>query len=106
MLDLSVDLKGAAFLWMPDLSLKDPIYLTPILTGLSMYGMQKMMPAAPDPAQQRMLMMMPLLITTFSALAPAGLNVYWFVSNLFAMGQQGLTMAFAPHLFPKPRPER
>lgn len=106
MLDLSVDLKGAAFLWIPDLSLKDPIYLTPILTGVSMYAMQKMMPAAPDPAQQRMLMMMPVLITTFSALAPAGLNVYWFVSNLFAMAQQGLTMTFAPHLFPKPKPER
>ena len=102
MLDISVDLKGAPFFWIPDLSLKDPLFITPILSGLSMIAMQRLMPApAIDPAQQRMLMLMPIIFSGMFAWAPAGLNLYWFVSNLVAMAQQALAMYFAPHLFPK-----
>lgn len=102
MLDISVDLKGAPFLWIPDLSLKDPLFITPLLSGLSMIAMQRLMPApAVDPAQQRMMMLMPVIFSGMFAWAPAGLNLYWFVSNLAAMGQQVLAMYFAPHLFPK-----
>lgn len=101
MLDISVDLKGAPFLWIPDLSLKDPFYLTPLMTGVSMFAMQRFMPAATDPVQQQMMRMMPLMVTAFSTFAPAGLNVYWFVSNTFSLLQQSLTRALAPHLFPK-----
>ena len=102
MLDISVDLKGAPFFWIPDLSLKDPLFITPLLSGLSMIAMQRLMPApAVDPAQQRMLMLMPIIFSGMFAWAPAGLNLYWFVSNLAAMAQQALAMYFAPHLFPK-----
>lgn len=102
MLDISVDLKGAPFLWIPDLSLKDPLFITPLLSGLSMIAMQRLMPApAMDPAQQRMMMLMPIIFSGMFAWAPAGLNLYWFVSNLAAMVQQGLAMYFSPHLFPK-----
>jgi YidC/Oxa1 family membrane protein insertase len=102
MLDISVDLKGAPFFWIPDLSLKDPLFITPLLSGLSMIAMQRLMPApAVDPAQQRMMLMMPIIFSGMFAWAPAGLNLYWFVSNLVAMGQQTLAMYFAPHLFPK-----
>ncbi len=102
MLDISVDLKGSPFLWIPDLSLKDPLFITPVLSGLSMIAMQKLMPApAIDPAQQRMLLLMPVIFSGMFAWAPAGLNLYWFVSNLAAMAQQALAMYFAPHLFPK-----
>ena len=102
MLDISVDLKGAPFLWIPDLSLKDPLFITPLLSGLSMIAMQKLMPApAIDPAQQRMLMLMPIIFSGMFAWAPAGLNLYWFVSNLCAMAQQALAMYFVPNLFPK-----
>jgi YidC/Oxa1 family membrane protein insertase len=104
MLDISVDLKGAPFFWIPDLSLKDPLFITPILSGLSMIAMQRLMPApAVDPAQQRMMLMMPIIFSGMFAWAPAGLNLYWFVSNLVAMGQQTLAMYFAPQLFPKAR---
>jgi YidC/Oxa1 family membrane protein insertase len=102
MLDISVDLKGAPFFWIPDLSLMDPLFITPILSGLSMIGMQKLMPApAIDPAQQRMMLLMPIIFSGMFAWAPAGLNLYWFISNLAAMLQQGLAMYFAPHLFPR-----
>ena len=102
MLDISVDLKGAPFFWIPDLSLKDPLFITPVLSGLSMIAMQRLMPApAVDPAQQRMMMLMPIIFSGMFAWAPAGLNLYWFVSNLAAMAQQALAMYFAPHLFPK-----
>jgi YidC/Oxa1 family membrane protein insertase len=102
MLDISVDLKGAPFFWIPDLSLKDPLFITPLLSGLSMIAMQRLMPAqAIDPAQQRMMMLMPIIFSGMFAWAPAGLNLYWFVSNLVAMAQQALAMYFAPHLFPK-----
>jgi YidC/Oxa1 family membrane protein insertase len=102
MLDISVDLKGAPFFWIPDLSLKDPLFITPLLSGLSMIAMQRLMPApAVDPAQQRMMMLMPIIFSGMFAWAPAGLNLYWFVSNLVAMSQQALAMYFAPHLFPR-----
>lgn len=102
MLDISVDLKGAPFFWIPDLSLKDPLFITPLLSGLSMIAMQRLMPApAVDPAQQRMMMLMPIIFSGMFAWAPAGLNLYWFISNLAAMLQQALAMYFAPHLFPR-----
>lgn len=102
MLDISVDLKGAPFFWIPDLSLKDPLFITPLLSGVSMIAMQRLMPApAIDPAQQRMMLLMPIIFSGMFAWAPAGLNLYWFVSNLAAMGQQLLAMYFAPHLFPR-----
>ncbi len=102
MLDISVDLKGAPFLWIPDLSLKDPLFITPLLSGISMIAMQKLMPApAMDPAQQRMMLLMPIIFSGMFAWAPAGLNLYWFISNLAAMVQQGLAMYFWPNLFPK-----
>lgn len=105
MLDISVDLKGAPFFWIPDLSLKDPLFITPLLSGLSMIAMQRLMPApAMDPAQQRMMLLMPIIFSGMFAWAPAGLNLYWFVSNLVAMAQQALAMYFAPHLFPRAKP--
>ena len=67
-----------------------------------MIAMQRLMPApAIDPAQQRMMLLMPVIFAGMFAWAPGGLNLYWFVANLAAMCQQGLAMYFAPHLFPK-----
>jgi YidC/Oxa1 family membrane protein insertase len=92
-LQISIELRGASFLWIPDLSHKDPLFLTPILMGLSMFAMQKMTPTAMDPAQQRMMMLMPLVFSGMFLWAPAGLNLYWLSSNLCSMVQQGITMS-------------
>ena len=92
-LQVSIELKGASFLWIPDLSQKDPIFLTPLLMGVSMLLMQKMTPAGTmDPAQQKMMMIMPVMFTVMFAAAPAGLNLYWLASNLCSIVQQGVTM--------------
>jgi YidC/Oxa1 family membrane protein insertase len=92
-LNLSIDLKGARFLWMPDLSQPDPLYLTPLIMGVSMLVMQKLTPATTmDPAQQKILMLMPLMFTFMFFWAPAGLNLYWLASNVCTIVQQGLTL--------------
>jgi YidC/Oxa1 family membrane protein insertase len=66
--------------------------LTPVLMGLSMFAMQKMTPSAMDPAQQRMMMLMPLIFSGMFLWAPAGLNLYWLASNICSLVQQGITM--------------
>lgn len=91
-LTVSIDLRGAPFLWMSDLSQRDPLYLTPILMGLSMFMMQRMMPSTADPAQQKIMLMMPLFLTVFLLAGPGGLNLYWLASNLCSITQQGLTL--------------
>jgi YidC/Oxa1 family membrane protein insertase len=93
-LTVSIELRGAPFLWIPDLSQKDPLFLTPVLMGASMYLMQKMMPSTMDPAQQRVMMIMPLMLSGMFLWAPAGLNLYWLASNLCSIVQQSLTLRF------------
>ena len=58
-LTVAVELRGAPFLWISDLAQKDPLFVTPVLMGLSMFVMQKMTPSAMDAAQQRIMLMMP-----------------------------------------------
>jgi YidC/Oxa1 family membrane protein insertase len=91
-LTVSVDLRGAPFLWISDLAQKDPLFLTPVLMGVSMFVMQKMTPSTMDPAQQRIMMLMPLMLAGMFLWAPAGLNLYWLTSNLWSILQQGLSM--------------
>ena len=91
-LDVSIDLRGADFLWISDLSQKDPLFVTPLLMGVSMLVMQRMTPSTMDPAQQRIMMLMPLVLVGMFFWAPAGLNLYWLVSNLCSIAQQALTL--------------
>lgn len=91
-LTLSIDLRGAAYLWIPDLSQKDPLFVTPLLMGVSMLVMQRMTPSTMDPSQQRIMMIMPLMLVVMFFAAPAGLNLYWLVSNLCSIVQQGATL--------------
>jgi len=92
-LQVAIELRGASFLWIPDLSQRDPLFLTPVLMGLSMFLMQKMTPSAMDPAQQRMMMMvMPVILVVMFHAAPAGLNLYWLSSNVCSIIQQAVTL--------------
>jgi YidC/Oxa1 family membrane protein insertase len=91
-LNISIELRGADFLWISDLSHKDPLYVTPILMAVSMFIMQKLTPTTMDPAQQRMMMVMPIVLLAFVSAAPAGLNLYWFASNLCSIIQQVVTL--------------
>jgi YidC/Oxa1 family membrane protein insertase len=91
-LQVSIELRGASFLWIPDLSQKDPLFITPLLMGASMFVMQRMTPTAMDPAQARMMMIMPVVLMVMFFAAPAGLNLYWLASNLCSILQQAVTL--------------
>jgi len=109
MLAYSIELRGAPFgLWIKDLSVYDPYFVSPILTGITMLVQQKMTPqTATDPVQQKMFMLMPVIFTVMFLWAPSGLNIYWLVNNLLAISQQYFTnRLIGPARTPRPAPER
>ena len=92
LLSQAIEIRGAEFgLWITDLSQRDPYYVTPVLMGASMFWQQKITPTTIDPAQQRIMMLMPLMFSFLFLRAPSGLVLYWFVSQLWAIGQQYFT---------------
>jgi YidC/Oxa1 family membrane protein insertase len=92
LLSQAIELRGASFGgWIKDLSEHDPLYITPVLMALTMFWQQKVTPSTADPAQQRVMMLMPLMFGFMFLWAPSGLVLYWFVGNLFAIGQQYFT---------------
>jgi YidC/Oxa1 family membrane protein insertase len=77
--------------WIHDLSAKDPYYILPILMVITSYFMTKMTPtptAAADPAQQKMMMLMPVFMGFIFLNLSSGLNLYYFSSNLIGVVQQ------------------
>jgi YidC/Oxa1 family membrane protein insertase len=91
-LSVSIEIRGAGFgLWIHDLSRPDPYYVTPLLMAASMFWQQRITPSTADPAQQRIMMLMPVIFSVMFLTAPSGLVIYWFVSNLWAIGQQYFT---------------
>lgn len=87
----SVELRHAPFMgWITDLSAKDPYYVLPILMGVTMFVQQKLNPAPVDPVQAKVMKMFPFVFTIFFMFFPAGLVLYWFVSNLLSIAQQWL----------------
>jgi len=85
----AVELRHAPFIfWIHDLSAYDPYYVLPILMGLSMVMQQRLNPTSADPMQAKMMMFMPVVFTIFFLKFPAGLVLYWFVSNLLSILQQ------------------
>lgn len=92
LLSQAIEIRGEGFLgWIPDLAQRDPWYITPLLMGATMFWQQRLQPSGGDPVQQRVLMFMPVMFTFMMMAAPSGLVVYWFVSNLWAIGQQYFT---------------
>jgi YidC/Oxa1 family membrane protein insertase len=74
--------------WLADLSAKDPLYVTPVLMGLSMYLQQKLSPTAGDPTQAKIMMIMPVFLTFIFLNFPAGLVVYFITNNVLSIAQQ------------------
>jgi YidC/Oxa1 family membrane protein insertase len=86
----TIAFRGVPFLWLPDLSLKDPYYIIPLLMGASMFLLswigQRGMEAN---AQMKMMTyMMPVVFTVMFANFPSGLNLYYATSNLASLPQQ------------------
>jgi len=85
----SVELRHAPFiLWIDDLSAMDPYFVLPILMGISMYLMQRLNPAPPDPMQAKVMQYMPIAFTFLMMWFPAGLVLYWLCNNLLSFAQQ------------------
>ena len=86
------DPQYAQFLWLPNLSDPDPIYVLPVLSALSTYIMSKQTSASGGNNQQAKIMniFMPLFIGYISLNFASGLVIYWVVSNLFQLAQQTL----------------
>ena len=86
----AVELQGAEWaLWIDDLSRMDPTFILPILMGASMYYQQKLTPNNfTDPMQEKIFKFLPIIFTFFFITFPSGLVLYWFVNNLFSIGQQ------------------
>lgn len=86
----SMELYQAPFFgWIQDLSARDHFFVTPVLlTGL-MYLQQKLSPnTATDPAQQKMLQIMPVMFGVFMLMLPSGLNIYMLVNSAVSIAQQ------------------
>lgn len=84
----SVDLRHAEFLYLADLSVKDPYFILPIIMGVSMFIQQMLNPTPPDPMQAKIMKMLPIMFTFFFLWFPAGLTLYWVVNNILSIAQQ------------------
>jgi YidC/Oxa1 family membrane protein insertase len=92
MLAVAIDLRHAHWLWITDLSARDPYFLLPILMVISMFLMQRMTPqAGMDPSQQKMMnWMMPLFMGFIFFNLQAGLNLYYAETNVISIVQQAV----------------
>lgn len=92
---LAVSGGGASFLWILNIAKPDPLKIMPVLIGISTYFMQKSMPAS---GEQAMMMnwMMPLFLVFISLSFPAGVQIYWLVSNVMGAVQQYYVMKKEP----------
>lgn len=87
----SIELYHSPFIWFyKDLSAPDPYYISPVLLGIFMVLQQRFTPQAAniDPAQQKIMMFMPLMFSVFLVFLPAGLVIYIFVNTFMSVVQQ------------------
>lgn len=87
----TIELRGVPFLWMPDLSAPDPLYILPVFLGLSMFLMQWFSMRAVEQVNQQMKMMMwimPIMMVFIFFKLASGLNLYYAVSNIATIPQQ------------------
>jgi YidC/Oxa1 family membrane protein insertase len=105
LLSYAIEMRHAPFIptlpftnivWLADLSAKDPLLITPIIMGASMFVQQKMSPSPGDPAQAKMMMFLPLIFTFLFLNFAAGLVIYWLVNNVLAIIQQYFTNKYLP----------
>ncbi len=84
-----IDLRMAPWiLWIKDLSAYDPYFVLPIAMGVTQLIVQLLTPATGDKNQQRMMLIMPIVITFVLIYAPSGLLLYWTTNNIFQIFQQ------------------
>jgi YidC/Oxa1 family membrane protein insertase len=99
-LGYAIELRHAPFIstlpftdivWLADLSAKDPLLITPLVMGATMFIQQKMTPSAGDPTQAKMMMFLPVIFTFLFLNFASGLVIYWLVNNVLSIAQQYYT---------------
>jgi YidC/Oxa1 family membrane protein insertase len=108
MIRSAIELRGASFLWVADLSQPDTLFFIPglgfpfnplpLVMGVTMLWQARLTPASPgmDPMQQKMMKYMPLMFMVFLYNFSAGLTLYWTVQNLLTILQTKLTKSNEP----------
>ena len=88
----TIEFRGVPFMWLPDLSLKDPFYITPLFMGASMFVLSwiGMRGVPPTPQTKMMSYVMPVMFTVLFWNFASGLNLYYAVQNVAALPQQWL----------------
>jgi YidC/Oxa1 family membrane protein insertase len=88
----TIEFRGVPFLWLPDISLRDPYFITPLLMGVSMFVMSwiGLKGSPPNPQAKMMSYMMPVMLTVLFLNFASGLNLYYAVQNIAALPQQWL----------------
>ena len=85
----AIELKGAGFLWINDLSQMDPYFILPVLMGVTMYAHQVITPNNfTDPMQEKVFKFLPVIFTFFMATFSSGLVLYWTINNILSFIQQ------------------
>jgi len=77
-----------SFLWVKNLSEADPYYILPVLSALTTFIQQKQTTTEANQQMKMMMIFMPLFIGWISCTFPAGLVIYWVVSNIMQILQQ------------------
>ena len=88
----TIEFRGVEFLWLPDLSRFDPLYILPVLLGITMFLQQwittKSTPAnAQNPQMKMMMYFMPLFMTVIFLRFASGLNLYYVAQNIASIPQ-------------------
>lgn len=88
----TIEFRGVPFLWLTDISLKDPLYIVPIVMGVSMFVLSiiGMRNSPPNPQAKMMAYVLPVMMTVFFLNLASGLNLYYAVQNITAIPQQWL----------------
>lgn len=90
----TIEIRGVGFLWMPDLSRPDPLFIIPVLMAVSMFGISKIgqLGLPPNPQAKMMMYVMPVMLGVLFLNFASGLNLYYAVQNLASIPQQWLIM--------------
>jgi YidC/Oxa1 family membrane protein insertase len=88
----TIEFRGVPFMWLHDISVKDPFYILPLLMGASMYVLSwiGMRNAPPNPQAKMMMYMFPVMMTVVLLNMASGLNLYYTAQNIAALPQQWL----------------
>jgi YidC/Oxa1 family membrane protein insertase len=102
----TIELRGTAFLWLPDLSRPDPFYVIPLLMGLTMFGVSRVGQVGMEqtPQMRTMLYVMPVMMTVLFLNFASGLNLYYAVQNITSIPQQWLLAKERMKRQPPPAP--